>query len=94
MLELLFQPTLEDNQLLSGDEICETVLGRRPDYSKDLGWGPKPKACKTTSVSSSTTSCPQSTIELQLQAKFDQAMQRIEEHTRNHEALVSEVEQM
>ncbi|KAA0041988.1 NBS-LRR type resistance protein [Cucumis melo var. makuwa] len=56
--------------------------------------GPKPKACKMTSASSSMTSCPQSIIELQLQAKFDQAMQQIEEQTRNHEALVSEVERM
>ncbi|KAA0062626.1 uncharacterized protein E6C27_scaffold79G001360 [Cucumis melo var. makuwa] len=28
-------------------EICETVLGRRPGYSKGLGWGPKPKSCKS-----------------------------------------------
>ncbi|KAA0035038.1 CACTA en-spm transposon protein [Cucumis melo var. makuwa] len=34
------------------------------------------------------------TVELQLQAKLDQAMQRIEEQTRNHEALVSKVERM
>ncbi|KAA0040565.1 CACTA en-spm transposon protein [Cucumis melo var. makuwa] len=81
-------------QPLSGDEICETVLGRRPGYSKDLGWGSKPKARKTTSVSSSTTSCSQSTVELQLQAKLDQAMQQIEEQTRNHDALVSKVERM
>ncbi|KAA0051366.1 CACTA en-spm transposon protein [Cucumis melo var. makuwa] len=87
-------PTLESSQPLFRDEICETVLGRQPSYSKGLGWGPKLKACKTTSLSSSTTSYPQSTVELQLQAKLDQAMQRIEEHTRNHKVLVSEVEQM
>uniref|UniRef100_A0A9I9E5U5 Zinc finger protein ZPR1-like protein n=1 Tax=Cucumis melo TaxID=3656 RepID=A0A9I9E5U5_CUCME len=94
MLELQSQPIPEGNQLRSGDEIWETMLGRRSGYSNGLGWGPKLKARKTTSASSSTTSCPQSTVELQLQAKLDQAMQRIEEHTRNHEALVSEVEQM
>ncbi|TYK20435.1 CACTA en-spm transposon protein [Cucumis melo var. makuwa] len=33
----------------------------------------------------------QSTVELQLQAKLDQAMQRIEEQIGNHEALGSEV---
>uniref|UniRef100_A0A1S3BH46 CACTA en-spm transposon protein n=1 Tax=Cucumis melo TaxID=3656 RepID=A0A1S3BH46_CUCME len=80
------QPTLEGNQPLSGDEIYETMLDRRSGNSKGLGWGPKPKACKMTSASSSMTSCPQSIIELQLQAKFDQAMQQIEEQTRNHEA--------
>ncbi|KAA0035398.1 uncharacterized protein E5676_scaffold862G00580 [Cucumis melo var. makuwa] len=55
---------LEDSQPLSRDEICKTVLDRRPKYLKDLGWGPKLKAHKTTSASSSTTSCPQSTVEL------------------------------
>ncbi|KAA0062293.1 CACTA en-spm transposon protein [Cucumis melo var. makuwa] len=94
MLELQSQPTLEGNQPLSGDEICEIVLGRRSGYSKGLGWGPKPKARKTTKASSSMTSCRQSTVELQLQAKLDQALQHIEERTRNHKALVSEVEQM
>ncbi|KAA0045544.1 zinc finger protein ZPR1-like protein [Cucumis melo var. makuwa] len=69
----------EGSQPLSGDEIYEMVLGRRPGYSKGLDWGPKPKACKTTNASSSITSCPQSTVELQLQAKFDQVMQQIEE---------------
>ncbi|KAA0059127.1 gamma-aminobutyrate transaminase POP2 [Cucumis melo var. makuwa] len=58
------QPTLEGSQPLSRDEICETVLDRRPRYSKDLGWGSKLKACKMTSASSSTTSCPQSIVEL------------------------------
>ncbi|KAA0026297.1 serine/threonine-protein kinase [Cucumis melo var. makuwa] len=51
-------------QSLSGDKICKTVLGRRSGYSKDLGWGPKPKAHKTTNTSSSTISCPQSTVQL------------------------------
>ncbi|KAA0063006.1 CACTA en-spm transposon protein [Cucumis melo var. makuwa] len=36
----------EVSQPLSVDEICETVLGRRPDYSKGLGWGPKSKAAR------------------------------------------------
>uniref|UniRef100_A0A9I9E951 Uncharacterized protein n=1 Tax=Cucumis melo TaxID=3656 RepID=A0A9I9E951_CUCME len=47
-----------------------------------------------TRVSSFTTSFPQSTVELQLQAKLDKVMQHIKEQTRNHEALVSEVEQI
>ncbi|TYJ98109.1 CACTA en-spm transposon protein [Cucumis melo var. makuwa] len=42
MLELQSQPTLEGSQPLFGDEICETVLGGRPGYLKDLG--PKPKS--------------------------------------------------
>ncbi|XP_050943385.1 uncharacterized protein LOC127150198 [Cucumis melo] len=57
MLELQSQPTLEGSQPLSEDEICDQVLGRRPGYSKGLGWGPKPKARRTTSVSSLSTSC-------------------------------------
>ncbi|TYK08860.1 GDSL esterase/lipase [Cucumis melo var. makuwa] len=40
MLELQSQPTLEGSQPLSGDEICETVLGRRSGYSKGLSWRP------------------------------------------------------
>ncbi|TYK02259.1 CACTA en-spm transposon protein [Cucumis melo var. makuwa] len=31
------QPILEGSQPLSGDEICDQVLGRRPGYSKGLG---------------------------------------------------------
>ncbi|KAA0059086.1 gamma-aminobutyrate transaminase POP2 [Cucumis melo var. makuwa] len=50
----------EGSQPLSEDEICDQVLGKRPGYSKGLGWGLKPKACKTTSASSSSTSCPHS----------------------------------
>uniref|UniRef100_A0A9I9EAB6 CACTA en-spm transposon protein n=1 Tax=Cucumis melo TaxID=3656 RepID=A0A9I9EAB6_CUCME len=87
MLELQSQSTLKGSQPLSGDEICETVLGRQLSYSKGLGWGPKLKACKMMSASSFTMSCPQSIVELQ-------AMQWIEEQTRNHKTLVSEVEQM
>ncbi|KAA0047465.1 zinc finger protein ZPR1-like protein [Cucumis melo var. makuwa] len=50
MPELQSQPTLEGNQPLSGDEICDQVLGKQPGYSKGLGWGPKPKVRKTTSA--------------------------------------------
>ncbi|KAA0039077.1 uncharacterized protein E5676_scaffold252G00020 [Cucumis melo var. makuwa] len=79
------------SQLLSKDEICDQVLGRRLSYSKGLGWGPKPKACKTTSTSSYSTSCSQSTErETQLQAKLDEALERIErikEQTRNHQGI-------
>ncbi|KAA0066194.1 CACTA en-spm transposon protein [Cucumis melo var. makuwa] len=39
-------PTPEGSQPLSEDEICDQVLGRRPGYSKGLGWGPKPKPAK------------------------------------------------
>ncbi|KAA0048542.1 CACTA en-spm transposon protein [Cucumis melo var. makuwa] len=49
---------------------------------------------KTISTNSSMTSCLQSTVQLQLQAKLDQANQRIEEQTRNYDALVLEVEQL
>ncbi|TYK13588.1 CACTA en-spm transposon protein [Cucumis melo var. makuwa] len=51
MLELQSQPTPEGSQPFSEDEICDQVFGRRPGYSKGLGWGPKPKARRTTSAS-------------------------------------------
>ncbi|KAA0036190.1 CACTA en-spm transposon protein [Cucumis melo var. makuwa] len=95
MPELQSQPTLEGNQPLSEDEICDQVLGRRPGYSKGLGWGPKPKARRTASASSSSTSCSQSTEkEIELQAKLQKALERIEVQDRNHQALASQVESM
>ncbi|KAA0056246.1 CACTA en-spm transposon protein [Cucumis melo var. makuwa] len=57
MLELQSQSTQEGNQPLSRNEICDQVLSRQPGYSKGLGWGPKLKACKTMSASSSSMSC-------------------------------------
>ncbi|TYK30898.1 CACTA en-spm transposon protein [Cucumis melo var. makuwa] len=74
------QPTAEGSQPLSENEICDQVLGRRPAYSKGLGWGPKSKAHKTMSASSSTTSCSQSATEreIQIQAKLDQALEQID----------------
>ncbi|KAA0042261.1 CACTA en-spm transposon protein [Cucumis melo var. makuwa] len=91
-----FQPTPEGSQPLSRDEICDQVLGRRSSYSKGFGWGSKPKARKTTGASNSTTSCSQSVTErdIQIQAKFDQALERIELQDRNYQALASEMEQM
>uniref|UniRef100_A0A9I9EGG5 CACTA en-spm transposon protein n=1 Tax=Cucumis melo TaxID=3656 RepID=A0A9I9EGG5_CUCME len=62
MLELQSQPIPEGSQPLSEDEICDQVLGRRPGYSKGLGWGPKPKARRTASASSSSTSCSQRSL--------------------------------
>ena len=95
MLELQSQPTPEGSQPLSEDEICDQVLGRRPGYSKGLGWGPKPKARRTASASSSSTSCSQSTQkEIELQAKLHEALERIEVQDRNHQALASQVESM
>ncbi|TYK08940.1 CACTA en-spm transposon protein [Cucumis melo var. makuwa] len=95
MLELQSQPTPEGSQPLSEDEICDQVLGRRPDYSKGLGWGPKPKARRTASASSSSTSCSQSTQkEIELQAKLHEALKWIEVQDRNHQALASQVEAM
>ncbi|KAA0033996.1 CACTA en-spm transposon protein [Cucumis melo var. makuwa] len=85
----------EGSQPLSEDEICDQVLSRRPGYSKGLGWGPKPKARKTASASSSSTSCSQSTEkEIELQAKLQEALERIEVQDRNHQALASQVESM
>ncbi|KAA0038213.1 CACTA en-spm transposon protein [Cucumis melo var. makuwa] len=95
MLELQSQPTPEGSQPLSEDEICDQVLGRRPSYSKGLGWGPKPKARRTASASSLSTSCSQSTEkEIELQAKLHEALERIEVQDRNHQALASQVEAM
>ncbi|TYK04723.1 zinc finger protein ZPR1-like protein [Cucumis melo var. makuwa] len=93
MLELQSQPTPEGSQPLSKDEICDPVLGRRPGYSKGLGWGPKPKARRTASASSSSTSCsPSIEKEIELQAKLHEALERIEVQDRNHQALASQVE--
>ncbi|KAA0057397.1 zinc finger protein ZPR1-like protein [Cucumis melo var. makuwa] len=93
MLELQSQPTPEGSQPLSEGEICDQVLGRRPGYSKALGWGPKPKARRTASASSSLTSCSQSTEKRsELQAKLHEALERIEIQDRNHHALASQVE--
>ncbi|KAA0037461.1 CACTA en-spm transposon protein [Cucumis melo var. makuwa] len=95
MLELQSQPTPEGSQPLSEDEICDQVLGRRPGYSKGLGWGPKLKARRTASASSSSTSCSQSTEnEIELQTKLHEALERIEVQDRNHQALASQVESM
>ncbi|KAA0043188.1 CACTA en-spm transposon protein [Cucumis melo var. makuwa] len=95
MLELQSQPTPEGSQPLSEDEICDQVLGRRPGYSKGLGWGPKPKARRMASASSSSTSCSQSIEkEIELQAKLHEALEQIEVQDRNHQALASQVEAM
>ncbi|TYK11183.1 CACTA en-spm transposon protein [Cucumis melo var. makuwa] len=95
MLKLQSQPTLKGSQPLSEDEICDQVLGRRPCYSKGLGWGPKPKARRTTSASSSSTSCSQSTKkEIELQAKLNETLERIDVQDRNHQVLASQVETM
>ncbi|KAA0040404.1 GDSL esterase/lipase [Cucumis melo var. makuwa] len=76
MLELQSQLTLEGSKSKSGDEICYPMLGRRPGYLKGLGWGPKPKARKTTNASSSTTSCSSSTQkEIELQSKLNKALE-------------------
>uniref|UniRef100_A0A9I9EHK8 CACTA en-spm transposon protein n=1 Tax=Cucumis melo TaxID=3656 RepID=A0A9I9EHK8_CUCME len=93
MLELQSQYTPEGSQPLSEDEICDQVLGRRPGYSKGLGWGPKLKTRRTASASSSSTSCSQSTEkEIELQAKLHEVLERIEVQDRNHQALASQVE--
>ncbi|KAA0036648.1 NBS-LRR type resistance protein [Cucumis melo var. makuwa] len=69
-------------QRMCMNEICETVLDRRPGYSKGLGWGPKPNARKTASAGSVMTSCSQSTIELQLRSELNKAKRVIEEQIR------------
>ncbi|TYK25956.1 CACTA en-spm transposon protein [Cucumis melo var. makuwa] len=76
-------------------DFNDQAMNRRPGYSKGLGWGPKPKARRMTSASSSSTSCSQSTQkEIELQAKLNEALERIEVQDRNHEALASQVERM
>uniref|UniRef100_A0A9I9EB82 CACTA en-spm transposon protein n=1 Tax=Cucumis melo TaxID=3656 RepID=A0A9I9EB82_CUCME len=95
ILELQFQPTPKGSQPLFEDEICDQVLGRRSGYLRGLGWGPKPKARRTTSASSSSTSCSQSIQkEIELQTKLNEALERIEVQDRNHQALASQVEQI
>uniref|UniRef100_A0A9I9ECR9 CACTA en-spm transposon protein n=2 Tax=Cucumis melo TaxID=3656 RepID=A0A9I9ECR9_CUCME len=54
------------------------------------------KSFGTTSASSSSTSCLQSTqtVEIELQAKLNETLERIEVQDKNHQALVSQVERM
>ena len=47
MLELQSEPSPKGSQPLSGNEICEKVLGRWPDYSKGLSWWLKLKSYKS-----------------------------------------------
>ncbi|KAA0058457.1 CACTA en-spm transposon protein [Cucumis melo var. makuwa] len=42
------------SQPLSAEETCKTDLGRRPSYSKGLGWGSRPKSRHSASSSSPT----------------------------------------
>ncbi|KAA0062118.1 uncharacterized protein E6C27_scaffold89G004740 [Cucumis melo var. makuwa] len=94
MLELQSRLTPKGTKPLSRDEIYETVLDRRLGYSKGLGWGLKPKVHKKASASSSSTSCSLLAVhgKLQLRDALDQTLQWIEEQTREHDALASEVE--
>ncbi|KAA0054291.1 zinc finger protein ZPR1-like protein [Cucumis melo var. makuwa] len=95
MLELQSQPTPKGSQPLSKNEICDQVLDRRSGYLKGLGWGPKPKAHRTTSASSSSTFYLQSTqTEIELQVKLNEALELIEVQDRNHQVLASQVERM
>ncbi|KAA0067874.1 NBS-LRR type resistance protein [Cucumis melo var. makuwa] len=55
MLELQSQPTLEGSQPPTRNEICEAVSGRRPGYSKGLGWSPRPKSLKAAGSSLSSS---------------------------------------
>ena len=47
MLELQSHLVLEGSQPLLKDEICKTILKKRPSSSKGLGWDPKPKSKKS-----------------------------------------------
>ena len=94
MMELQSQPTLEGSQPLSGDEICETTLGRQPGYSKGLGWSPRPKSRKTAnSFSSSSYEQEMQAREVtKLKAHLDKVIElherAIEERNRKHEQNV------
>ncbi|KAA0055547.1 zinc finger protein ZPR1-like protein [Cucumis melo var. makuwa] len=84
MLELQSQPIPEGSQPLFGDEICDQVLGKRPGYSEGLGWGPKPKAHKTTSASSSMISL-QDRNHAALASQVERMQKLIEDLTRAHQ---------
>ncbi|TYK11144.1 zinc finger protein ZPR1-like protein [Cucumis melo var. makuwa] len=81
MLELQSKPTPEGSQPLLEDDICDQVLGRRPDYSKGLGWGPKPKACRMTSASSTLTSLQDRNHQV-LASQVERMQKLIEDFTR------------
>ncbi|KAK3230394.1 hypothetical protein Dsin_002275 [Dipteronia sinensis] len=38
--------SVEDGSLISDEDICEKVLGKRSGYVKGLGFGPRPKSFK------------------------------------------------
>ena len=42
MLELQHQPVADGAIPMTEAEICEKVLGKRSEYVKGLGFGPKP----------------------------------------------------
>ncbi|KAA0051713.1 cytochrome P450 CYP82D47-like [Cucumis melo var. makuwa] len=100
MLKLQSQPTQEGSQPLSGDEICDKVLGRRPDYSKVLSWGPKYKFHKSC-ASSSLTSFSQAkefedaNVMIKYQrVELEEAKCMIEEQRRTSALLTSQMEEM
>ncbi|KAA0043347.1 cytochrome P450 CYP82D47-like [Cucumis melo var. makuwa] len=97
--KLQSQPTPKGSQLLSGDEIYKTILGRRSSYSKGLGWGPKPKSRKS-SASSSLTSCSQSrkveeakVLIEQQRIEHQKAKRRIEEKRRTSKLHAQQMEE-
>ena len=89
VFKLQAQPIPEGSQPLFEDEVCETVLGRRPSDSKCLGWGPKPKYKKSSTSASSSNIYdhqPHMAEVSELKANLENANRMIEEqHLREEE---------
>ncbi|KAA0065869.1 CACTA en-spm transposon protein [Cucumis melo var. makuwa] len=82
-VELFRQTHVRDgtfvSQAMEDTHVVSHSLGMRYARQYWIDDQTTQKAHKPTSVSSSMTSCLQSTVELQLQVKLDQVMQQIEE---------------
>ena len=101
MLELQRQPILEGSQPQSDDDICKIVLGKRPSYSKDLDWGPRPKSRKSPASNSSTTCSYSTAVEHantvlieQQKLELQEARRIIEEQRRMFELQSKQMEEM
>ena len=92
MLKLQSHPTPKGSQPLSRNEICETVLGRQPGYSKDLGWGLRPNS-RHFSSSSSFTSIERELTQVKEVNELKTHLEAVEEeNNRKHEESARLVE--
>ncbi|TYK24203.1 CACTA en-spm transposon protein [Cucumis melo var. makuwa] len=78
-LRSLLESTILGSQPLSVNKIFKTILDRRPDYSKGLRWGPKPKSRNKGSNSSSSSQEMHSREVSELRASLECSQSKFEE---------------